>query len=565
MKKKLIHTAIFLISLVLINWLSSYVYHRFDLTSEKRYSISDNTKKLLRNLDEEITIKVYLDGDLNSSFYQLKKSVKDILEEFKAYDKHRKLTYEFINPSEVKNNKERNEYYAQLESRGLKPIVVHDTDSEGEMIQKVMFPWAEFSTARDTSFLVNLLKNIPGYGGEENINASIESLEFELTDALRVITAKEIMKIAFIEGHGELPEQNVFDITNSFSRYYQIDRGALGSDASVLDGYKAIIIAGPQEKYSESDKFIIDQYVMKGGKVLWLVDGVSHINMDSLQIRSSAIALPKDINLNDILFRYGVRINANLVQDLQCAYIPVNLAPIGEKANYKPAPWYYSPLLLTSPYHPITKNLTPVKAEFASSIDLVNNESKIQKTVILATSSSSNSMQAPIVVNVNMVNEKQVAENFVMPNQPVAVSLEGCFPSIFANRMVPKDIEYFSGNIIQESKPTKMVVCSSSSLIRNQTMGVGENMVAVPLGYDRYMNQQFGNKDFILNAVNFLTDDEGWMNLRTRELKIRLLNKKQITTHKTFWKVVNVVGPLVVLMIFGVVFLVVRSRKYKRK
>lgn len=565
MKKKLIHTAIFLISLVLINWLSSYVYHRFDLTSEKRYSISDNTKKLLRNLDEEITIKVYLDGDLNSSFYQLKKSVKDILEEFKAYDKHRKLTYEFINPSEGKNNKERNEYYAQLESRGLKPIVVHDTDSEGEMIQKVMFPWAEFSMARDTSFLVNLLKNIPGYGGEENINASIESLEFELTDALRVITAKEIMKIAFIEGHGELPEQNVFDITNSFSRYYQIDRGVLGSDASVLDGYKAIIIAGPQEKYSESDKFIIDQYVMKGGKVLWLVDGVSHINMDSLQIRSSAIALPKDINLNDILFRYGVRINANLVQDLQCAYIPVNLAPIGEKANYKPAPWYYSPLLLTSPYHPITKNLTPVKAEFASSIDLVNNESKIQKTVILATSSSSNSMQAPIVVNVNMVNEKQVAENFVMPNQPVAVSLEGCFPSIFANRMVPKDIEYFSGNIIQESKPTKMVVCSSSSLIRNQTMGVGENMVAVPLGYDRYMNQQFGNKDFILNAVNFLTDDEGWMNLRTRELKIRLLNKKQITTHKTFWKMVNVVGPLVVLMIFGVVFLVVRSRKYKRK
>ena len=174
-------------------------------------------------------------------------------------------------------------------------------------------------------------------------------------------------------------------------------------------------------------------------------------------------------------------------------------------------------------------------------------------------------MQAPIVVNVNMVNEKQVAENFVMPNQPVAVSLEGCFPSIFVNRMVPKDIEYFSGNIIQESKPTKMVVCSSSSLIRNQTMGVGENMVAVPLGYDRYMNQQFGNKDFILNAVNFLTDDEGWMNLRTRELKIRLLNKKQITTHKTFWKMVNVVGPLVVLMIFGVVFLVVRSRKYKRK
>jgi len=557
MIKKGLSILFFISTVVAVYFISEKYFFRLDLTSEKRYSISDNTKRLLKGLDDEITFKIYLDGDLNSGFLRLRKATREMLDEFSAYS--RNLKYEFINPSAASTSNEREKKYEELAKRGIRGIMVHEKDKEGKNIQKVVFPWIEISYKGKT-FPVNLLKNLPGKSGEENLNISIQNLEFELTDAIRLLTAKEIQKIAFIEGHGELPEIFTFDISKTLSRYYQVDRGVIGNDPDILNPYSAIIIAGPQQKFPEKDKYIIDQYIMRGGKVLWMVDGV-RVSLDSLSLYSETMAIPLDVNLSDQLFKYGVRINPVLVLDVQSILIPVNMAAEGEPAKFEPAPWFYSPLLLTSPEHPVTRNVTPVKAEFASSLDFVGEDLPVKKDVLLFTSTGTRLQATPSLVSMDIINIEKSGYFFNTRNAFVAVSMEGVFPSVFTNRMIPEGVRT-KEKTLTESKSTKMIVVADGSIIRNDVQGYGENTSIIPLGFDRYMNQQFGNKDFILNAVNYLTDDEGWMALRSREIKLRLLNKPAIIGLRKFWQVSNVVLPLVFLALFGVVSYFIRKKRY---
>ena len=269
---------------------------------------------------------------------------------------------------------------------------------------------------------------------------------------------------------------------------------------------------------------MIDQYIMKGGKVLWLVDG-ARISLDSLSTASQTIGIENKLNLSDQLFNYGVRINADLVQDVQCLLIPVNTARMGDQPKYEPMPWYYSPLALATPIHPISKNLAPVKTEFVSSIDFVNEEMDVKKTPLLVTSTGTHVQNIPSVVSMDVINVEKNGYYFNKHNIILGAVLEGVFPSVFKNRMVPQGVTT-SDPMLTESKPTKMVVIADGDVIRNDVQGKGENMNILPLGYDRYMNQQFSNKELLLNAVNYLTDDDGWMALRSREIKLRLLNKK---------------------------------------
>lgn len=556
--KKIIEPIVVVLVLLLVYFISSSHFFRLDLTEEKRYSISDNTKELLSNLDDKVEVTVYLDGDLNSGFLQLKKATKEMLDEFNVYAGY-KLVYKFENPSDAKSAKAREKKFADLESRGLRRIPVYDKDAEGNPIMRVIFPWAEIKT-KSSRRAVNLLKNVPGRSAEENLNMSAQNLEYELTNALRVLTVKEITKIAFLEGHGELNEAYTYSIAETLREYYQIDYGSIIENPDELDDYAAMIVAGPTQKFSEKDKYVLDQYLMKGGKILWLVDG-ARVALDSLTTASETASIPLDVNLSDQLFRYGVRINPVLLQDVQCTKIPVNVSREGDQPDFKPAPWYYSPLLLANPYHSVSKGITPVKTQFASSIDFVGDSTKLKKTELLVTSASTHIQSVPSIVSMDIIRVEKSGYYFNRRNQIVAAAIEGEFTSVFKNRMIPQGVKT-NVKTIEQSKPTKIIVVADADVIKNDVQGYGENIMPVKLGYDNYMNQQFGNSDFVLNAVNYLTDDSGWMELRGREIKLRLLNKAYTIGQRTFWQVFNVALPLVLLAVFGVIYLFWRKRKY---
>ena len=546
---------IFFSLLLTIILLSFFSFFRLDLTSDKRHSIAPQTKRLMQQITEPLEITVYLNGDLNSGFLRLKKATTELLDELSIYSK-KNITVRYENPALASSTEKRQERYAELEERGMTPTRVYEHDKEGKQIQKIIFPWVELTFGKRT-IAVNLLKNIRGNSGEQNLNISIENLEFELTDAIRILTTKEVNKIAFIEGHGELSEEETYDISKALSKYFQIDRGVIGQEASVLNDYKVIIIAKPTEAFSESEKYIIDQYIMNGGRVLWLVDGV-RLAREELSVTGVSPAIELDINLKDMFFHYGVRINPVLLQDMQSVNIPVNIAPANEQPHFEPMPWIYAPLLLTSYIHPITRNITEVKAEFCSAVELVGENPQQQAYLLLATSDNSHVVRTPTTIALNDLSQINNPNHFNTGYIPVAVSLEGIFSSVFANRMQPKGITNALPNK-KESVETRQIIVADGDVIRNEFSG---NDI-IPLGFDRFMNQQFGNRDFIQNAVLYLADHEGWMDLRSRTVKLSLLNKKTVQKNKAFWQTINTTFPIVFLLIVGFVYQFVRKKKFK--
>ena len=558
MKIRNIQKLLFIICIILVALVSYFYHFRIDLTSDKRYSISENTKMLMESTDSPLKVVVYLDGDLNPGFLRLKKSTAELLDELSVYSTE-KIDIRFENPSLADSPEEREKKYADLQHRGLAPTAVYERDKEGKSIQKVIFPWIEI-TYKGKKVQVCLLKNILGNTGEENLNISIENLEFEITDGIRRLVNTQVSKIAFLEGHGELTESETFDISKSLSKYFQIDRGIIANNATVLDNYKVIIIAKPTQPFSESDKFVLDQYIMHGGRVLWLLNGV-RVSKQNLSTLGMSPAIELDLNLNDQLFRYGVRINPVLLQDVQCASVPVNIAPAGAAPQFEPTPWYFAPLLLTSPEHPVTRNITEVRSEFCSGIDIVGDNKQVKSQLLLATSDNTHIIGAPTTIDLSQKIKPNDKAYFNAGYVPVAVAMEGIFESDFANRMIPAGLTNTSP-IQKQSLNTRQIVVADGDIIRNET--AAKDSMTIPLGFDRYMNQQFGNKDFILNSVLYLADNDGWMQLRSRTLKLRLLNKKITNEERVTWELVNVLVPIGLLLLFGIGYQVIRKRKYTK-
>ena len=548
-----------LIFLVALSIISYFYFFRIDLTSDKRYSITDQTKNLMAKIDSPLEVVVYLDGDLNPGFQRLKKSTVELLDELSVYS-NKSINVKYENPSLADSPAEREKRYTELQIHGLTPTAVYERDKEGKSIQKIIFPWIEISY-KGKKVSVCLLKNILGNSGEENLNISIENLEFEITDGIRRLANTEVSKIAFIEGHGELSEAETYDISKSLSRYFQIDRGVLANDASILNNYKAIIIAKPTKPFSESDKFIIDQYIMNGGRVLWLIDGV-RIAKENLSTIGLSPAMELDVNLSDQLFRYGVRINPVLLQDVQCASVPINIAPANATPQFEPTPWFFAPLLLASPEHPVSRNITEVRSEFCSGIDVVGDNKQVRYQLLLATSDNTHIVGTPTTIDLSEKLKTNDKGYFNAVYVPVAVSLEGIFESDFANRMIPKGLVN-TLPILKQSIKTRQIVVADGDIIRNEVSL--KDSTSIPLGFDRYMNQQFGNKEFIQNAVLYLADNDGWMQLRNRTLKLRLLNKQLSGEEKTVWQAVNVFIPIGLLLVFGTCYQIARKRKYTRK
>ena len=529
-----------LVALVVINLLMSYIVCRWDMTDDKRYSISAPTKALLQDLDAPLTITLLLDGEMNAGFLRLQKATQELVEELGVYAAK---GYQLLGAPE------------QLTTNGygnLEPTVVHERTHKGQTAQTIIYPYA-IVQYHDRSQVVTLLKNQRGLSGEENLNHSIENLEFAFAEAIRSLTQDTIEKIAFLEGHGELDERDVYDLTQQLAKYYQIDRGTLGTVSGVLDDYKAVIIADPQMPFSETDKYILDQYIMQGGRILWVVNGV-RFSDDYLASEGYTPIIALDLNINDMLFRYGVRINHALVQDLQCLPVPVDVSHDPNQPNWQPMPWTFAPLLLTSQVSPITRNVTQVTATMASAIDIVGEDDGIRKEVLLATSSASRLTSAPAKVDLSMGSD---SEGFNQAFVPVAVSLEGVFPSIYAHLLPPEEVT-LTTPLLRESKPTRQIVVAAGSTIRNDW----QQGQPLPLGYDRYTQMQFGNRDFMVNAVLHLTDDQGWLQLRQKEFTLRLINDQRARQTRIAAQVISIVIPLTLLAIVGGAMLILRRKRY---
>jgi len=559
-RQQIYRLAFLLSSIVLISFVSTHVFIRFDLTADKRYTLSPATLDILGQIDDIVNVRVYLDGDLPVGFRRMRSSVREMLDDFRLVAGNR-IHYEFIDPAGIDDQGVRDDLYKQLYSKGLRPTNITVTERGGGRSQKLVFPGA-LITYKGAEMPVNLLKNNPALQAEQNLNNSVQSLEYEFISTFYAMISPETKKVAFLEGHGELDELLVAGISDAIVRYYDIYRGRIDErDLQSLDEYHAVIIAKPVRPFSEPEKYIIDQYIMNGGKVLWFLDPVA-IDLDSLTYQSEAIALINDLNIDDQLFRYGVRLNPNLVMDMNCLLIPVNVAMGGEPARFAPAPWYFSPLLAGNDYHPVTRGLTYVKSEFASVIDTVGNDPSISREVLLRTSPATRVVNAPVMVSLEMARKEPDQGDFNSSSQPVAVLLEGEFTSVFANRVISGIIGRDDPRFRESGDNTRMLVVADGDIIRNDITVTGGIPEPLPLGYDRYSDQTFGNSEFVLNALNYLVDEAGLMELRTRELQLRLLDRAKVREQRTMWQAINLVLPLIIIISFGLLYNWSRKRMF---
>ena len=558
-----------MIIIVLLNIIGSFVYTRFDLTAEKRYSLSPATKTLLKKLDDIVYFKIYLDGDFPAGFKRLSNSTKEMLDEFRAYNSN--IQYEFINPNAIVDKKQRNDMYKLLVEKGIQPTNLQ-IKQKGGSAQQIIFPGAEV-TYKTMTLPLQLLVNQMGIESENVLNNSIQALEYNISNVIRKLSVRAKPKIAIIEGHGELNINEMYDITNALSEYYEVERIRIDeqinkltkreiSDTSatkISNIYRAIIIAKPDSAFSEKDKFIIDQYIMYGGKVLWLVDPVL-ASMDSLKATNQTVGIANEVNLSDQLFRYGVRLNTNLIMDISALPIPIVTGKVGNQPQTSFLPWYYFPTITPTANHPIVKNLNAIKTEFVSSIDTIDNG--IKKTILLTSSKYSRLVNTPVIIDLGILKKEPEERLYNKPFQSLAVLLEGAFESNFTNRITTDIAKSDKIGFLEKSKPTAMIVVSDGDMIKNQFHY--SKGFPLPLGYDQYTRQMFGNKEFILNCMNFLCDDSGLITVRSRELKLRMLDKTKIENSKTQWQLINLVLPVVVIILFGMIITFLRKRRYTK-
>lgn len=543
--------------IVLVNIIASFVFTRFDLTAEKRYSISPATKKLLKKLDDVVLFKVYLYGDLPPGFQRLSNETKEMLDEFRAYSNN--IQYEFIDPSENPNAKDRNDAYALLAERGLQPTDLR-VKKKGESSQLIIFPGALVSY-HGREIPVQLLMIQLQQESNTTLNNSIQNLEYNLASAIQNLSVAVKPRIAIVEGQGELNQMETIDLQNSLSEFYNVDRITLNGKINSLsvrlkhdsihddlvNKYRALIIAKPQQPFAERDKFLIDQFVMRGGKILWMVDPV-FASMDSLQKYNTTMGIPNDLNLEDLLFSYGVRLNSRLVQDLNALPIPVKTGQIGNQPQFEYFKWYFFPVLIPTIHHPIVNGLNAIKTEFISPVDTVT-AAGVRKTILLESSPYSRSVNAPVLIDLRILQEQPDAGMFSKGPYPVAVLLEGVFTSAFLFRIPPELADNPALGFKTKSKPTKMIVIADGDIAKNQFSF--KEGYPLPMGYDQYTRQTFGNRELVLNAMNFLCDDSGIITVRSRELKLRMLDTAKLANQRFFWQLLNIIFPIVLIAGLG--------------
>jgi len=560
-----------LVIIILINIIGSFVFTRIDLTAEKRYTLSLVTKNMLKNLDDDVFFRVYLDGDLPPGFRRLANETREMLNEFRAYSDH--IHFEFINPSASPNTKERNDTYRLLSEQGLQPTDLR-ISSKGESSQLIIFP-GTIVVYRGREVPVQLLMTQLGQDPEKVLNNSIQTLEYNLSNAIDKLINTTKPRVAILEGQGELSQPEMIYFEEALSEYYNVERININSQINSLtvrlktdssgsplvNKYKALIIAGPERPFTEKDKFLIDQFIMRGGRILWMIDPV-FAKMDSLQEFGSTIGLTNDINLDDMLFNYGVRLNKNLVVDLNALPIPIKTGQMGSQPRFDFFEWYFFPLATPASKHPIVNGLNAIKTEFISSIDTVEAKG-VEKVILLASSPYSRTVNAPALIDLEILREEPDPRMYSSGPQHLAVLLEGEFSSAYLFRLPPEIEQNRELGFRKKSKPNRMVVIADGDIAKNQFHITQK--YPLPLGFDQYTGQTFGNKDLLLNIMNYLCDDSGLISIRSRELQLRQLDPTKVIAQRTLWQILNIVLPILLVAGFGLVKFYLRKQKYARK
>lgn len=556
------------IIVILLNVIGSLRFFRIDLTAEKRYSLSDVTIELLNSFDEQIYVKVYLEGDFPAGFQRLQRETRQMLDEFRAYNPS--IQYEFIDPSASPDEKVNQEVFEQLQFKGLKYYELMENRSGGQSVQRV-FPGAILNLG-DQEVPVNLLIDQMGASPEQQINASVQNLEYKLANAIRSLVRSDKPYVAFLQGHDELKPEYILDFARSLSLNYQVDRFNLrefrsdssGQQLSIADQqrrlnrFDAVIIAKPRKPFNDLDKFLLDQYLMTGGKLIWMIDAIQ-ANMDSLSERPQFMSYPiyDRLNIDDMLFRYGARINTNIVLDRIAA---------GVSDTRRTYPWIYFPMIMPQVKHPIAKDVNAIKLEFPSSVDTIISPG-VQKTFLMRSSPYSRTVGTPHIVKLQKLYEIPPESYFQDQSIPVALLLEGEFESAFKNRVTPRENSGEPITLLEKSAPTQQLVIADGDIIRNQLNVLNPDIpkgTPLPLGFDQYTGAQYGNKDFMLNAMDYMLDDSGLIDIRSRELKIRLLDTARIKNNKLLWQLLNTFVPVLLVILLGLIYNLVRRNRYAK-
>lgn len=537
-----------------INAIGSVKFARFDLTSEKRYTLTEGTRNMLRQLDDIVYFRVYLEGNFPAGFKRLRNQTREMLDEFRAYSD--KIQYEFINPLAAP---ERDGLMDMLVQKGLQPTQVQ-VRADDATSQQVIFPGALVSyLGREVP--LQLLQDQIGRPAEDVLNNSAQALEYNLASVIRQLTTTQRQRVGFLEGHGELANRFVADIATSLNDFYQVERVRIADNLEEILKFKTLVVAKPQRPFTEDEKFIIDQYVMQGGSMLWLIDPV-FADMDSLVPPDfTSLGMPQQLNLDDLLFRYGVRLNGNLLMDLRAAPIPVTTGMIGDRPQISLLPWYFFPLLEPAGDHKIVKNLNLLRSEFVSSIDTVTAPG-IEKTILLQTSPYTRVVATPAEIALRILQQQPDERQYSAGPQNVGVLLEGSFESVFRNRLAQGVTLPDGFQRRDQSLHTAMIVVADGDLVRNQFNQGGQPL---PLGYDRFSGETFANSDFIMNAVNYLADDSGILEARAKDVRLRMLDRSRVNRSRTVIQMVNIMVPVLLIMVFGTLRFIWRKRCYSVK
>lgn len=510
---------------------------RVDLTADKRYSLKPTTITFLqRSLKDPIQVTLYLSETPNAGFRRLQRAVKDLVVECKEYAD---IRFDICEPTD---------------SLHLTPTMVYERTRSGASVSTPVYPYIAFSYHGRTQ-LCNLLHNDGTLSGAENLNRSIEELEFLFVNTIHSLTTSTVRKVAFLTGHHEASEKEVYDFTNILARYFEVDRGSITNDATILDDYAVIIIVTPKQPFSDQEKYILDQYVMRGGTILWIIDGVQFKSSELSKTGFTPILVPQT-NIAEMLFRYGVRVEAAVIQDMQCLNVPVNMSTTSG-SNFQPMPWTFAPLLLTCPTHPITRNIPQVLGTFVSPISAVGEADGLHKTMLLCSSNHTRVTSAP--GEVDLVDFTQAPELFTAQYMPIAVLIEGIFPSLFTHRLPPDGLTNVPP-FFKQSVPTKQVVVASGSIACNEWQ---EN-VALPMGYDRYTKRTFGNQEFLINTILYLSGDEQLLSLRQRVIDLRVINTTMAQRYYGVIQLVTIIVPILLLSLVAIIVTFCRRKKYLR-
>jgi len=557
--------------LLALNIIFSFFYARIDLTSEKRNSLAPSTIKLIKELPDKIFIKVFLEGKNNPADYQIfTQKTKEILEEFCRHSSN--ISFEMIDPVSGKDKEEVNSIYGEFYKKGLYPIPIAREDYSTTWV----VPGA-FFTYRGKEYPVTLVVSDPN--GKDWLDFSIQELEYNLVSAIRNITTVFAKKVAFLEGHGELDRMSTSWMEWQLRRYYNVERVTINNKINSLrniyvkdsadakigtygNKYNVLIVAQPTQPFSEMDKYVIDQFIMNGGKVLWLIDA-TNASMDSLQGRGEFFATENYLHLNSLFFKYGVRINTNLIQDINCQSVPIFTGMIGNQPQYKFWAFPYMPVIVNFSTHPVVRKIKSLKLDFAGTIDFVGNDTDIRKTVLATTSEKTKIVPTPSIVTLNVIKTQPNMEEYYRMYEPVAVLVEGKFTSAYKG-ILPVEfdtIEEF--NYKTESPETRQIFISDGDMIRNSFDE--KAMKPYPTGYDRYSRKQYDNPDFLLNCVNYLSADDELLLIRSKSFKIGMLNPIAVKEKKNFYILLNTVGPLVIIGIMASVLILGRKMRYNVK